>query len=150
MTYQELESLRKEVRWQLLSDLEYYFGPYFDRPPKDKLCTVFGLSTEEFEAATAAGRAEDLENDKIIDRWVQQIRSLLQLVPGATAEDVALETGIPVPVAKKLLAHRDDISSGDGYDVIFDAFGDSFEMFRFVRENIKKAPLPSTIGPSAR
>ena len=150
MTYQELESLRKEVRWQLLSDLEYYFGPYFDRPPKDKLCTVFGLSTEEFEAATAAGRAEDLENDKIIDRWVQQIRSLLQLVPDATAEDVALETGIPVPVAKKLLAHKDDISSGDGYDVIFDAFGDSFEMFRFVRENIKKAPVPGTIGSSAR
>ena len=150
MTYHELESLRKEVRWQLLSDLAYYFGPYFDRPPKDKLSTVFGLSAEEFDAATAAGRAEDLENDKIIDRWVEQIRRLLQLVPDATAEDVSLETGIPIPVAQKVLSQKDGISSGDGYNAIFDAFGDSFEMFRFVRENIKKAPVPGTIGSSAR
>lgn len=98
MTYQELESMRKEVRWQLLSGLEYYFGPYYDRQPKDKLCAVFGLTSEEFDTAVAAGKAADLENDKIIDGWVQQIRDFLQLVPDATAENVSLETEIPMPL----------------------------------------------------
>lgn len=145
MTYQELESLRKGVRWQLLSDLEYYFGPYYDRPPKDKLCAVFGLSAEEFDAAAAAGKAAELENDKIVDRWVEQIRRLLRLVPDAAAADVALETGMPAEVAQKVLAQKGAILTGDGYGEIFDAFGDSFEMFRFVRENKKIAPVPGAV-----
>ena len=124
-----------EVRWQLLSDLEYYFGPYYDKPQKDKLCAVFSLTTEEFDAALAAGKAADLENDKVLDRWVKHVRRLLQLVPNATAEEVATETGIPLHVSQKVLEQKNAIWSDDGYAVIFDAFGDSFEMFKFIRKH---------------
>lgn len=90
----------------------------------------------------AGGKTAELEKDKIVNRWIEQIR---QLVPRAYA-DVALETGSTLDVAQKILAQKDTIRSGDGYDEIFDAFGGSFEVFRFVRENIKIAPVPGALG----
>lgn len=138
MGKKKTKEIRKETRWHLLADLEYYFGPYYEFPPKEQMCSVFGLSAEEYNLAIATGNAENIANDAILDEWVLALKKLFRKHPAATKKDVSVKIGVPMEVAKKIRKRKDEILEAkmpdDAYGVIFDAFRNSFETFRWIRE----------------
>lgn len=137
MTDKELEAIKKETRWQLLADMEYYFGPYFDKPSIDMLSIACGLTTEEVKAAITAGEKAALKNDEIMDSWIGKIKKLFSADSDTPAAYITDQTGIPNEVVVRILQEKNYLLSckdeSDWYNTIFEAFGGPMKMFQFAK-----------------